>query len=112
MPFASKGWEAVLKVAAEGRPTPLPLDEVTNISRLVPVSSDQWEGVHETFVPCHLEKEAGLSLFGDPCLSMLSKRLIDQELECRARLSDTLHMQTLWSHRCYIPIARRCTIGS
>ena len=112
MPLASKGWEAVLKVAAEGRLTPPPLDEVTNISRLVPVSSDQWEGVLKTFVPCHLEKEADLSLFGDPCWSMLSKRLIDQELECRARLSDTPHMQTLWSHRCYIPIACRCTISS
>ena len=54
-----------------------------------------WENVHETFVSRQLEKDAGLSLFGDPCLNVLSKTLIDQEFECWARLSDTLHMQTL-----------------
>ena len=95
MPFASKGWEAALKAVAEGRPTPPPLDEITNTSMLVPYPSDLWEGVHETFFPRHLEKDVGLSVFGDPCLNMLSKTLIDQEFECRARLSDTLHMQTL-----------------
>ena len=95
MPFASKGWEAALKAVAEGRPTPPPLDEITNTSMLVPYPLDLWEGVHETFFPRHLEKDVGLSVFGDPCLNMLSKTLIDQEFECRARLSDTLHMQTL-----------------
>ena len=95
MPFASKGWEAVLKAVAEGRATPPPLDEITNTSMLVPFPFDQWEGVHETFVPRPLEKDVGLSLFGDPCLSVLSKTLIDQEFECQARLSDTMHMQTL-----------------
>ena len=46
MPLASKGWEAVLKAVAEGRPTPPSLDEITNTSMLVPFPSDQWECVH------------------------------------------------------------------
>ena len=95
MPFATKGLEAALKAVAEGRPTPPPLDEITNTSMLVPFPRDVWENVHETFVLRQLEKDAGLTLFGDPCLNILPKALIDQEFECRARLSDTLHMQTL-----------------
>ena len=95
MPFATKGMEVAMKAVAAGRPTPPPLDEVTNTSMLVPFPRDIWENVHETFVLRHLEKDAGLTLFGDPCLGILPKALIDQEFECRARLSDTLHMQTL-----------------
>ena len=64
MPFASKGWEAVLKAVAEGRSTPPSLDEITNTSMLVPFHSELWEGVHETFVSRHLEKDVGLTVFG------------------------------------------------
>ena len=60
-----------------------------------PFPSGVWENVEETFVQRHLEKDAGVTLFGEPCLSILPKSLLDQEFECRARLSDTLHMQTM-----------------
>ena len=95
MPFTSKALEAATKALAEGRPTPPPLDEVANTSMLVPFPAGIWENVAETFVPRQLEKDAGVTLFGEPCLANLSKALVDQEFECRARLSDTLHMQTM-----------------
>ena len=95
MPFATKALDAAIKALAEGRPTPPPLDEVTNTSLLVPFPAGLWEDVSETFGPRQLEKDAGVTLFGEPCLANLSKALVDQEFECRARLSDTLHMQTM-----------------
>ena len=95
MPFASKGMEAVLKAVAANKATPPVMEEITNTTLLVPHPSKGWEGVHETFVPRLLGKDVGLEMFGDPCLSPLSKTLLEQEFECRARLSDTLHMQTM-----------------
>ena len=95
MPFASKVREVALKALAEGRPTPPPVDEVTNTSLLVPFPAGIWEDVSETFGPRQLEKDAGVTLFGEACLTNLSKTLVDQEFECRARLSDSLHMQTI-----------------
>ena len=95
MPFASKGLEAVLKAMAADKINPPVLEEISNTTLLVPHPSKGWEGVNETFVPRLLEKDVGLERFRDPCLCVLTKILLDQEFECRARLSDTLYMQTM-----------------
>ena len=55
MPFASKVVDVALKAVAVGRPTPPPLEEVTNTSLLVPFPAGIWEGVSETFGPRQLE---------------------------------------------------------
>ena len=75
MPFASKVLDVALKAVAEGRPTPPPLDEVTNTSLLVPFPAGIWEGVSETFGPRQLEKDAGVTLFGEACWTNLSKNV-------------------------------------